>query len=216
MCADSQSGRWLTLVRVTPLPSPRWPVLLLLLLGFVFLGFQPASAAIAVEFTPPAAPPGAAVTIETRDASMVQIPSGRLALFLAPSPEAAENASGPEDPNLVAIGELVSDSECFGRHRFFVPPVPPGKYALVAHCRECTPEMTFPSECDRREGVALPPVQESTDGTLFVLGGEGFEVIRASTSAETGPVGPLWLWVGGGAILVALVLVLVRRRRSPS
>jgi hypothetical protein len=111
-------------------------------LAFVFaalvltLTADRATAAIWLRFTPATGSPGTRVKARTIDASMSLIPSGRLAVFLAPA-RVADSIKSPTDSRLISIGELVADEAHVGHLAFVVPELRVGAYMTVAHCKPC-------------------------------------------------------------------------------
>lgn len=180
---------------------------LLLVFTAILLSSDHAAAAIAVEVDPSEAPTGATVVATTVDESLAMIPSGRLALFLAPTQRAADTARGTNDPRLVSIGELMANERCIGRLSFTVPDVAAGKYVLLAHCAECTTGMVFDDSCSPDPELAE---QASGPGTFITVG--EFTVTAGSRLARTGT--SISHLIGGAILLAALGMALLSVQRT--
>lgn len=187
---------------------PRIGQTVLLVFAAILLSSDPAAAAVAVEVDPSEAQPGATVVATTVDESMAMIPSGRLALFLAPSQRAADTARGLNDPRLVSIGELVANERCVGRLSFTVPDVAEGKRVLLAHCAECTTGMVFGDSCRPDPQLA----EEASGPGTFITVGE-FTVTAGSRLPRTGT--SILPALGGAIVLAVLGIALLRRTAPP-
>lgn len=148
-----------------------------------------ASAAIWLELDPGRGVPGSIVRGHTVGPAMSLIPSRSLSLFWAD--ETAAQATQPNSSQLLFIGDLVGDEANVGRITFPVPDVPPGRYVLIAHCRECAANGT---SFHVGQFVVLPT--QVSDAAMLSL--------TSSPSAL--------MWVPIGVVIVALRARLVRRR----
>lgn len=140
-----------------------------------------ARAAVVLDFEPRRAGIGDQVVGTTRGAALNGIESERIVVFLAPSQEAADEASGPEDDRLSRFGLLTADASGVGRFTGSVPSVSPGHYIAVAFCRGCIP-----------------------GGSIFTVG--EFTVL-GSALPETGTISMLWpvmaILLAGAGLLIA-------------
>lgn len=158
------------------------------------LAVGPASAALFVVLEPTSGPPGTQVTGRTGGEGAFSTQVDPLPTYLV-AKGAADSATSPDDPGLIAIGELVVDAAGNGRISFSVPQVEPGDYVVIVFCPSCAPFSA---------GRTMAPVAD-------------FRVTSSLPATDTVPVDSVG-WSGLSAVfaallLLAVVLLAVLRRR---
>jgi len=144
-----------------------------------------ASAALFIVLEPTSGPPGTEVAGRTGGEGAFSTQVDPLPTYLV-AKAAADSVSSPDDPGLIAVGELIVDAAGNGRISFRVPQVEPGDYVVIVFCPSCAPFSA---------GRTMAPVAD-------------FQVTSSPPATDTVPVDPA-RWSGPIAVLAALLLAVV-------
>jgi len=110
---------------------------------------SPAHGAVFLVLSVESGPPGTEVTGRTGGEGALMLATGAIQTFLVHAD--AASVTTPDDPRLIAIGQLEVPANGNGTIMFTVPDIEPGAYELMVHCPVCA---------DLSAGRSMLPVGE--------------------------------------------------------